>query len=92
MVLIPVRCLYCQSDQVTKRGRTAKGKQRYRCHNHACAHQSFLLDPAYKGRALITGPATLLPPSYPAARRGGLNGAGGRATDGKIAANIERGF
>jgi hypothetical protein len=43
-------------------------------------------------RALITGPATLLPPFYPAARRGGLNGAGGRSTDCKIAANIERGF
>ena len=28
MVLIPVRCLYCQSDQVTKGGKTAKGKQR----------------------------------------------------------------
>ena len=50
MVLIPVLCLYCQSDQVTKRGKTAKGKQRYRCHNHACSHQSFLLEPAYKGR------------------------------------------
>jgi transposase-like protein len=50
MVLIPVRCLYCQSDQVIKRGKTKTGKQRYRCHNPACAHQSFLLDPAYKGR------------------------------------------
>jgi hypothetical protein len=42
--------------------------------------------------ALITGPATLLPPFYLAARRGGLNGAVGRSTDCKIAANIERGF
>jgi transposase-like protein len=50
MVLIPVRCLYCQSDPVTKRGKTAQGKQRYRCHHGACAPQSFLLDPAYKGR------------------------------------------
>ena len=50
MVLIPVRCLYCQSDQVTKRGKTKTAKQRYRCHNPDCAHQSFLLDPAYKGR------------------------------------------
>jgi transposase-like protein len=50
MVLIPIRCLYCQSDQVTKRGKTKTGKQRYRCHNPTCAHQSFLLDPAYKGR------------------------------------------
>ncbi len=50
MVLIPVRCLYCQSTQVTKRGRTKTAKQRYRCHNPDCTHQSFLLDPAYKGR------------------------------------------
>src|SRR5215468_2905993 len=42
--------------------------------------------------ALITGPATLRPPFYPSARRGGLNGAGGRSTDCKIAVNIERGF
>jgi transposase-like protein len=50
MVLISVRCLYCQSDQVTKRGKTKAGRQRYRCHNLGCAHQSFLLDPTYKGR------------------------------------------
>jgi len=37
-------------DQVTKRGKTATGKQRYRCHNPDCPHQSFLLNPAYKGR------------------------------------------
>jgi transposase-like protein len=52
MVLIAVRCLYCQSDRVTKRGKTTTGKQRYRCHNPDGAHQSFLLDPAYKGRSL----------------------------------------
>ena len=50
MVLIPVSCPYCQSDQVTKRGKTDTGKQRYRCQNPACSHRSFLLDPAYKGR------------------------------------------
>ena len=50
MVLIPVSCPDCQSDQVTKRGKTDTGKQRYRCQNPACSHRSFLLDPAYKGR------------------------------------------
>jgi transposase-like protein len=50
MVLIPARCLYCQSAHVTKRGKTMTGKQRYRCHSPDCDHQSFLLDPAYKGR------------------------------------------
>jgi insertion element IS1 protein InsB len=50
MVLIPVRCPYCQSKQVIKGGKTDTGKQRYRCHNPGCVHQSFLLDPTYKGR------------------------------------------
>ena len=45
-----VVCPYCQGEQVGKRGKTDTGKQRYRCHNSACAHQSFLLDSAYKGR------------------------------------------
>ena len=49
MVLIPARCLYCQSDHVTKRGKTNAGKQRSRCHKPDCTPQSFLLDPAYKG-------------------------------------------
>jgi transposase-like protein len=46
-----VVCPYCQGDQVVKRGKTDTGKQRYRCHNPECDHQSFLLDPAYKGRS-----------------------------------------
>ena len=51
MVLIPVRCPYCQSEYVIKGGKTDTGKQRYRCHNPSCSHQSFLLDSAYKGRS-----------------------------------------
>ena len=50
MVLIPVRCPYCQSERVIKGGKTDTGKQRYRCHNPACSHQSFLLDSAYKAQ------------------------------------------
>jgi transposase-like protein len=50
MVRMPVPCPYCQSEQVVKRGKTETGKQRYRCQNPDCAHQSFLLDPAYRGR------------------------------------------
>ena len=45
-----VVCPYCQGDQIERRGKTDTGKQRYRCHNEECSHQSFLLDPAYKGR------------------------------------------
>jgi transposase-like protein len=50
MVLLAVRCPYCHSDQIIKRGKTDTNKQRYRCQNPACPHQSFVLDPAYKGR------------------------------------------
>ena len=50
MVRIPVPCPYCQSEQVVKRGKTDTGKQRYRCQNPSCSYQSFLLDPAYRGR------------------------------------------
>jgi transposase-like protein len=51
MALIPVRCPYCQSTQVIKGGKTDTGTQRSRGHNPACSHQSFWLDPAYKGRS-----------------------------------------
>ena len=51
MVLNLVVCPYCHGDQVVKRGKTDTGKQRYRCRNPECAHQSFLLDSAYKGRS-----------------------------------------
>ena len=50
MVLMAVTCPYCQSDHITKRGKTDTDKQRYRCHNANCPHQSFLLHPASKGR------------------------------------------
>jgi transposase-like protein len=50
MALIAVRCPYCHSDQIIKRGKTDTGRQRYRCQNPDCPHQSFVLDPAYKGR------------------------------------------
>ena len=51
MAFIPVRCPYCQSEEVIKGGKTDTGKQRYRCHNPACSHHSFLLDSAYQGRS-----------------------------------------
>lgn len=50
MVLMAVTCPYCQSDCITKRGKTDTDKQRYRCQDPNCPHQSFLLNPAYKGR------------------------------------------
>ena len=53
MVLIAVTCPYCQSDYIAKRGKTDTDKQRYRCQNPDCLHQSFLLNPAYKGRLAL---------------------------------------
>jgi transposase-like protein len=50
MVFIPVPCPYCQSDQVVKRGKTDTWKQRYRCQNPGCSHQSSILELAYRGR------------------------------------------
>ena len=50
MVLVPVRCPYCQSDQIIKGGQTETGKQRYRCQQPDCFHRSFVLEPAYNGR------------------------------------------
>ncbi len=49
MVLIPVLCPHCQSDQVIKGGATKAGKQRYRCQNSNCLRYSFVLNPAYPG-------------------------------------------
>ena len=50
MVLIPVLCPHCQSDQVIRGGTTKAGKQRYRYQNADCSHDSFVLHPAYPGR------------------------------------------
>jgi transposase-like protein len=50
MVLVPVTCPYCHSDQVIKGGQTETGKQRYRCQQTNCPHRSFVLEPAYNGR------------------------------------------
>jgi len=49
MTFIAVRCPHCQSDQIVKRGKTARGTQRYLCQNTACIPQSFLLDYRYRG-------------------------------------------
>ncbi len=50
MVLIPILCPHCESDQVVKRGKTENGKQRYLCQNKACATKTFILDYSYNGR------------------------------------------
>jgi len=46
---ITVRCPHCHSDQIVKRGNTARGTQRYLCQNQACVRGSFLLDDRNRG-------------------------------------------
>jgi transposase-like protein len=48
VALIAIRCPHCDGEQVIKRGKTAEGKQRYRCQNAACAQRSFLLEYRYR--------------------------------------------
>jgi len=48
---IAVQCPHCHRDQVVKRGKTARGTQRYLCQNKACASGSFLLD--YRNRGCL---------------------------------------
>src|SRR5215472_6504545 len=49
MTFIAVRCPHCQSDQIVKRGTTARGTQRYLCQNTLCPKGSFLLDYCNRG-------------------------------------------
>jgi len=49
MTFIAVRCPHCQSDQIVKRGKTARGTQRYLCQNTLCPKGSFLLDSCNRG-------------------------------------------
>ncbi len=53
MTFIAVRCPRCQSDQIVKRGKTARRTQRYLCQNTLWSKGSFLPDccnrDSYKG-------------------------------------------
>ncbi|MBW4527943.1 MAG: hypothetical protein KME18_22650 [Phormidium tanganyikae FI6-MK23] len=40
----------CQSIDVVKHGRSAAGKQLYRCRNLECVGRSFILNFSYRGR------------------------------------------
>jgi insertion element IS1 protein InsB len=49
MTFIAVRCPHCPSAQIVKRGKTARGTQRYLCPNTLCAKGRFLLDSGNRG-------------------------------------------
>jgi transposase-like protein len=51
MTLISLACPHCQSDKaVVKNGKSAEGKQRFRCRGEACQGRTFMLNPSYPGR------------------------------------------
>ena len=49
MVLIPVGCPHCGSDQIVKRRKTKNAKQRYRCQQQDCSVKTFILEYDYNG-------------------------------------------
>jgi len=51
MVLIPVLCPHCQSDQVIKVGKTKASQQRYPCQNLDCPCYAFQLYLTDRGRS-----------------------------------------
>lgn len=47
MVLVPVRCPHCESENVRKHGTDENGKQRYMCLNEQCQHKTFIENYTY---------------------------------------------
>jgi transposase-like protein len=48
MVLEPVLCPTCGSDDVVKHGQSGEGKQRYKCRNTDCFRCTFIQAYAYR--------------------------------------------
>jgi len=48
-VLEPVHRPDCNETQIVKHGKSAAGKQRYKCCNSDCSRQSFILNYTYQG-------------------------------------------
>ena len=49
MVLEPVLCPGCGSEDVVKHGQSQAGRQRYKCRNVACSRCTFIRDYRYRG-------------------------------------------
>jgi transposase-like protein len=49
MVLEPILCPECGSNDVVKHGRSQAGKQRYKCRNSKCQRSTFIQSYAYRG-------------------------------------------
>lgn len=52
MVLEPVLCPECGSDDVVKHGRSGAGKPRYKCRNRDCRRTTFIRAYSYRGHLL----------------------------------------
>jgi transposase-like protein len=48
MILVPLKCPFCGSENVSKNGH-ANDKQRYTCNNPACSHETFYAEYTYNG-------------------------------------------
>jgi len=53
-VYLPVQCPDCHSTDVIKYGKSANGKQRYRCCNYNCLRVTFSVNLDYPGRDVKT--------------------------------------
>jgi transposase-like protein len=49
MVVEPVRCPHCEGVEVVAYGKTATGKQRFRCQDEQCERRTFLQAYSYQG-------------------------------------------
>jgi transposase-like protein len=52
MVLEPILCPDCGSDDVVKHGRSGAGTQRYKCRNPECERSTFIRTYAYRAYLL----------------------------------------
>jgi transposase-like protein len=52
MILEPIHCPRCNEIEVIKHGKTAQGKQRYRCQQMECERGTFICDYSYAGYSL----------------------------------------
>lgn len=49
MVLEPVLCPDCGSNDIVRHGRSGAGKPRYKCRNPECQRRTFIQDYTYRG-------------------------------------------
>ena len=49
MVLEPILCPSCSSEDVVKHGQSEEGKQRYKCRSPECSRRTFIQNYAYRG-------------------------------------------